>query len=133
MLATMDQKGSTMKIDLRSPALNWIDLENGKIRAEAAFEVEMIPSKFRYWASVVLTNYGRALEVWPGHFSIVTRSAIGVAGIVAPFNSPLVLTAFFGTSPGCWCHHSAQTGSTIGRSCGTNLRKADSSEAAMAD
>jgi betaine-aldehyde dehydrogenase len=170
MLATMNKKGSTINIDLRSPALNWIDgewvdsaqhtesinpatgevigtyvdggredavlatnaavrafreldwkdnralrarvlnqiadcfearrddlieilsLENGKIRAEAAFEVEMIPNKFRYWASVVLTNYGRALEVLPGHLSIVTRSAIGVAGIVAPFNSPLVLT-----------------------------------------
>jgi betaine-aldehyde dehydrogenase len=32
------------------------------------------------------------MEVLPGHLSIVTRSAIGVAGIVAPFNSPLVLT-----------------------------------------
>ncbi len=67
-------------------------LENGKIRDEAAFEVNMIPSKFRYWAANVLTDYGRALEVQPGHLSVVTRSAIGVAGVVAPFNSPLVLT-----------------------------------------
>jgi len=52
----------------------------------------MIPSKFRYWAPVVLTNYGRAMEVAPGHLSFVTRSAIGVAGIIAPFNSALVLT-----------------------------------------
>lgn len=69
-----------------------LSLENGKIRDEAAFEVNMIPSKFRYWAAHVLTEYGRALEVQPGHLSLVTRSAIGVAGIVAPFNSPLVLT-----------------------------------------
>ena len=27
MLATMDKKGSTMNIDLRSPALNWINGE----------------------------------------------------------------------------------------------------------
>jgi betaine-aldehyde dehydrogenase len=52
----------------------------------------MIPCKFRYWASVVLTDYGRAMEVLPGHLSVATRSAIGVAGIIAPFNSPLVLT-----------------------------------------
>ena len=170
MSATMDKKGSTMSIDLRMPALNWINgewvdsaqhtdsinpatgevigtyadggreeavqatnaavrafreldwkdnralrsrvlnqiadrfeaqrdeliailsLENGKVHDEAAFEVDMIPSKFRYWASVVLTDYGRAMEVQPGHLSVVTRSPIGVAGIVAPFNSPLVLT-----------------------------------------
>ncbi len=62
------------------------------MRGEAAFEVDMIPSKFRYWAAAVLTNSGRALEVQPGHLSLVTQYPIGVAGIVAPFNSPLVLT-----------------------------------------
>jgi betaine-aldehyde dehydrogenase len=39
-----------------------------------------------------MTDYGRALEVLPGHLSFVTRSAIGVSGIIAPFNSPFVLT-----------------------------------------
>ena len=69
-----------------------LSLENGKVRDEAAFEVNMIPSKFRFWAAHVLTDYGRALEVEPGHLSFVTRSAIGVVAVVAPFNSPLVLT-----------------------------------------
>jgi betaine-aldehyde dehydrogenase len=76
----------------RDDLIDILSLENGKVRAEAAFEVDMIPSKLRYWASVVLTNYGRAMEVRPGHLSFVTRSAIGVAGVIAPFNSPLVLT-----------------------------------------
>ena len=69
-----------------------LSLENGKIKPEAAFEVDMIPSKFRYWAAASLMEYGRAMEVKPGHLSFVTRSAIGVAGVIAPFNSPLVLT-----------------------------------------
>ena len=76
----------------RQDLIEILALENGKVKPEAAFEVDMIPSKFRYWASVVLTNYGRAMEVAPGRLSFVTRSAIGVAGIIAPFNSPLVLT-----------------------------------------
>lgn len=76
----------------RNDLIEMLALENGKVKSEAAFEVDMIPSKFRYWASVVLTNYGRAMEVVPGRLSFVTRSAIGVAGIIAPFNSPLVLT-----------------------------------------
>jgi betaine-aldehyde dehydrogenase len=79
--------------EARTPELIQIlSLENGKVHDEAAFEVGMIPSKFRYWAANVLTDYGRAMEVLPGHLSVVTRSAIGVAAIVAPFNSPLVLT-----------------------------------------
>jgi betaine-aldehyde dehydrogenase len=76
----------------RDDLIRILSLENGKVHAEAAFEVDMIPSKFRYWASFVLTSYGRALEVEPGHLSFVTRSPIGVAGVIAPFNSPLVLT-----------------------------------------
>ena len=75
-----------------SELIEILSLENGKVRDEAAFEVNMIPSKFRFWAAHVLTDYGRAMEVEPGHLSFVTRSAIGVAAIVAPFNSPLVLT-----------------------------------------
>ncbi|HEV3277026.1 MAG TPA: aldehyde dehydrogenase family protein [Terriglobia bacterium] len=76
----------------RDELMRILSLENGKVNAESAFEVDMIPSKLRYWASAALTDYGRAMEVQPGHLSFVTRSAIGVVGVIAPFNSPLVLT-----------------------------------------
>lgn len=76
----------------RADLIEILCLENGKIQAEAAFEVDMIPGKFRFWAANVLTDFGRAAEVLPGHLSLVIREAIGVSGIVAPFNSPLVLT-----------------------------------------
>ena len=76
----------------RDELIEILALENGKVKPEAAFEVDMIPSKLRYWAAAALTTYGRAMEVASGHFSFVTRSPIGVAGIIAPFNSPLVLT-----------------------------------------
>src|SRR5271156_3450800 len=47
----------------RDDLIHILSLENGKVRAEAALEVDMIPTRLRYWASAVLTNYGRALEV----------------------------------------------------------------------
>ncbi|AVH56095.1 MULTISPECIES: aldehyde dehydrogenase family protein [Streptomyces] len=66
-------------------------LENGKLKQHARFEVEMVPSKLRFAASVVRTDYGRALEVAPGVFSMVLSQARGVAGIIVPWNSPVVL------------------------------------------
>jgi len=52
-----------------------LSLENGKVPNEAAYEVDMVPGKFRYWAFFVLSEYGRALEVQPGRLSFFTRSA----------------------------------------------------------
>ncbi|UTW05891.1 aldehyde dehydrogenase family protein [Pseudomonas benzenivorans] len=66
-------------------------LENGKTRPEATFEVTMVPNKLRYYASLVRTDYGRALDAVPGKLSILLREPIGVAGIIVPWNSPVVL------------------------------------------
>ncbi|RWY46078.1 aldehyde dehydrogenase family protein [Mucilaginibacter gilvus] len=68
-----------------------LSLENGKLKGEAAFEVSMCPAKLRYYASLTLTSSGRALETSPGSFSMVVSQPIGVAGIIAPWNSPVVL------------------------------------------
>jgi betaine-aldehyde dehydrogenase len=68
-----------------------LTLENGKIAAEARFEVEMVPSKLRFYAALALTEFGRAIETAPGRYSTVLRQPVGVAGIIAPWNSPVVL------------------------------------------
>lgn len=65
--------------------------ENGKLKPHARFEVDMVPDKLRFAASLVRTEYGRALEVKPGSFSMVLRQARGVSGIIVPWNSPVVL------------------------------------------
>jgi betaine-aldehyde dehydrogenase len=68
-----------------------LSLENGKIKPEAKFEVDMVPRKLRFYAALALADYGRAMETSPGKYSTVLRSAMGVAGIIAPWNSPIVL------------------------------------------
>lgn len=75
----------------RDELIELVATENGKIKPEAAFEVYMVPNKLRYAASVVRTDYGRAMEPKPGSLSIVIREAIGVAGVIVPWNSPVVL------------------------------------------
>ncbi|MFJ4194190.1 aldehyde dehydrogenase family protein [Pseudomonas sp. NPDC089534] len=71
--------------------IDTLALENGKIRPEAGFEVAMVPSKLRYYAGLARTEYGRAAEPKPGRISLVLRQAVGVAGIIVPWNSPVVL------------------------------------------
>jgi betaine-aldehyde dehydrogenase len=66
-------------------------LENGKVEAEARFEVTMVPSKLRFYAALALTDFGRALETSPGRYTTTLREPAGVAGIIAPWNSPVVL------------------------------------------
>lgn len=71
--------------------IDTLALENGKIRPEAEFEVGMVPSKLRYYAALTRAEYGRAAEPKPGRISLVIRQAVGVAGIIVPWNSPVVL------------------------------------------
>ena len=66
-------------------------LENGKVKPEARFEVSMVPSKLRFYAALALADYGRAMETSPGRYTTTLREAAGVAGIIAPWNSPVVL------------------------------------------
>lgn len=72
--------------------LEILTLENGKVRNEAAFEIDMIPSKLRYAAANALLESGRAVTPKPGSISMILRQPMGVAGIIAPWNSPAVLT-----------------------------------------
>jgi betaine-aldehyde dehydrogenase len=71
--------------------VSMLSLENGKISAEARMEVGGVPSKLRYYAALVLTQSGRALETSAGSFSMVLEEPIGVVGIIAPWNSPVIL------------------------------------------
>ena len=66
-------------------------LENGKVRNESEFECRLVAPKLRFYAALALTEYGRALETKPGSFSMVLSEPIGVAGIIAPWNSPIIL------------------------------------------
>jgi betaine-aldehyde dehydrogenase len=68
-----------------------LTMENGKVVPEATFEVTMATPGLRYYAALVLTEHGRLAEWEPGHFSLLVREAIGVAGISVPWNAPLAL------------------------------------------
>jgi betaine-aldehyde dehydrogenase len=65
--------------------------ENGKMLQQARFEISTVPRCLRFNAALALTDYGRASSIQPGHLSVVVRKAVGVSGIIAPWNSPVAL------------------------------------------
>jgi betaine-aldehyde dehydrogenase len=71
--------------------IDQLALENGKIRPEAQFEVSMVPSKLRFYGALALAERGGSGTPKPDVLSIVVREAMGVAGIIVPWNSPVVL------------------------------------------
>jgi betaine-aldehyde dehydrogenase len=81
------------RIEARTPEfVDMLARENGKIVPEAGFELMLTPSKLRYYGALALTESGRASEVRTGlHMSSVPE-AIGVAGVIVPWNSPVVLS-----------------------------------------
>jgi acyl-CoA reductase-like NAD-dependent aldehyde dehydrogenase len=68
-----------------------MSIEVGKVVPEAAFEVGMAAPGLRYYGALVRTEYGRVAEWEPGHFSLLVREPIGVAGISVPWNAPVAL------------------------------------------
>ncbi|WP_224391266.1 aldehyde dehydrogenase family protein [Pseudonocardia sp. ICBG1293] len=81
------------RLDARSDEI--IDLlsrENGKTLNEAAFEVGPSAAKLRYYAALALSDHGRAAEVRPGMYSMTLKEPAGVAGIIVPWNSPVILS-----------------------------------------
>ena len=75
----------------RDRLIDILSLENGKVRGEAALEVDGSPSKLRYWAAMARTEAGRATQPRPGSLSIILRQPMGVAGVIVPWNSPIIL------------------------------------------
>lgn len=68
-----------------------LSIENGKVKADAELEIAMVPSKLRFYGSLACTEFDRAVEPRPGSLSIVLRQAVGVAGVIVPWNSPVML------------------------------------------
>lgn len=65
--------------------------ENGKIQRDATFEVGLCAPAFRYFAGIVRTEAGRLVETAPGKLAMIIRQPKGVACIITPWNSPVIL------------------------------------------
>lgn len=71
--------------------IDLLALEVGKVKGDAAFELGFAAPKLRYYAAKALVDGGRAITPKPGKISMILRQPVGVAGVIAPWNSPVVL------------------------------------------
>ncbi|MFV4914288.1 aldehyde dehydrogenase family protein [Microbacterium lacticum] len=69
-----------------------ITLENGKPLGQAQFELSIAAPKLRYFAGLALTDLGHAASVYDGATSMLLKEAVGVAGVIVPWNSPGILS-----------------------------------------
>ncbi|MES2818939.1 MAG: aldehyde dehydrogenase family protein [Pseudomonadota bacterium] len=65
--------------------------ENGKIQRDATFEVDLCVPSLRYFAGIVRTEAGRVVDSKPGRIAMMVRQPLGVACVIAPWNSPVIL------------------------------------------
>lgn len=68
-----------------------ITMENGKPLAQARFELSIAAPKLRYFAGLALTDLGHAAQQPNGDVSMLLREPAGVAGVIVPWNSPVIL------------------------------------------
>ncbi len=68
-----------------------LTLENGKVIAQSRGEMAGAISEIRYYAGLARHIPGHVLEVEPGVFSTVLKEPAGVAGLIVPWNAPVVL------------------------------------------
>ncbi|WP_151446648.1 aldehyde dehydrogenase family protein [Lacisediminimonas profundi] len=65
--------------------------ENGKVIAQSRGEIMGAVSEIRYYAGLTRYIPGHVFEVEPGVFSTMLKEPAGVAGIIVPWNAPVVL------------------------------------------
>lgn len=66
--------------------------ENGKLVGEAAFEAHFIVRALRFASGLALQTFGRVSDTQPGRQAMSIRQPVGVAGLIAPWNSPAYLS-----------------------------------------
>ena len=69
----------------------WLIRESGGIPGRAAFEIDVASQECYEAAGLASAPYGELLRSQENRLSFSRRTPVGVAGVIAPFNVPLIL------------------------------------------
>ena len=79
------------RLERRADLAELLMRENGKILAQARGEMAFAISEIRYYAGLTRHMPGHFMEVEPGAYTATLREAAGVAGLIIPWNAPIIL------------------------------------------
>ena len=79
------------RLEKRQELAALLTQENGKVLAQSRGELAGAISEIRYYAGLARHIPGHFMEVEPGAYSATLREAAGVAGLIIPWNAPVVL------------------------------------------
>lgn len=79
------------RLEKRQELAALLTQENGKVLAQSRGEMAAAISEIRYYAGLTRHMPGHFMEVEPGAYSATLREAAGVAGLIIPWNAPIVL------------------------------------------
>jgi betaine-aldehyde dehydrogenase len=79
------------RLEKRAELAGLLTQENGKVMAQSRGEMAAAISEIRYYAGLTRHIPGHFMEVEPGAYSATLREAAGVAGLIIPWNAPIVL------------------------------------------
>jgi benzaldehyde dehydrogenase (NAD) len=72
--------------------IDWIVRESGSIPGKAAFEIETVAQECYEAAALASAPYGEVLRSSQPRLSFSRRMPVGLVGVIAPFNVPLILS-----------------------------------------
>ncbi|MFK2825552.1 aldehyde dehydrogenase family protein [Bacillus sp. B190/17] len=69
-------------------------MDNGKLKAEAEFDISDAATCFRYYAGLIMTPDGETYQVPEDVQAMVVREPVGVTGLIVPWNFPLLMSVW---------------------------------------
>ncbi|RST77499.1 aldehyde dehydrogenase family protein [Siminovitchia acidinfaciens] len=83
------------KIDEKAEELVELEvMDNGKIKAEAEFDIADAAACFRYYAGLILAPEGETFQAPENVQPMIVKEPVGVTGLIVPWNFPLLMSVW---------------------------------------
>ncbi|VEF46927.1 aldehyde dehydrogenase [Bacillus freudenreichii] len=83
------------KIDENAEELVKLEvMDNGKIKAEAEFDIADAAGCFRYYAGLILAPEGETFQAPEDVQAMIVKEPVGVTGLIVPWNFPLLMSVW---------------------------------------